>query len=161
MLRNILAVIVGYIAMAILVGGGLAVAYLILGTEGAYKPGSYEVTGTWIAAMITVGIVAALAGGITCAKLSSHSKGAVMGLMAVVVALSVVDFAMRSARPELSPEEQIRTGEVAMSEAPARAVSPIWFSVANPIIGVVGIMLGATLVCPGRGNPVGGGGSED
>lgn len=152
MLRNILAVIVGYIVMAIVVGGGLAIAYLILGTEGAYKPASYEVTTTWLIAMLAVGIIAALLAGITCAKLSMHSKGAVLSLVGVVIVMTFVDLAMKSAKPEPTPDQQIRTGEVALSEAPMLAVSPLWFTIVNPIIGVVGVMAGASLICHCGGN---------
>lgn len=151
MLRNILAVVAGYIVISIIVGIGLAIAYFILGSAGAYQEGSYEVTVTWIIAMITVGIIAALGSGFACAKISQNSKGAVLSLMGLIVVMSVIDYTIKENRPDLTAEQQVRTGEVSMSESPAVAVTPLWFAFVNPIIGVVGIMVGASFVCPCKG----------
>jgi hypothetical protein len=92
MLRSILAVVVSYIFIFIVVAVGLTVAYLVLGTEGTFKPGVYEPTTAWMATMLGVGIVAAIAAGVLCAVVSKHSKGAVLGLLVVVIAMTFVEW---------------------------------------------------------------------
>ena len=54
MLRNILAAIAGYFVMALALFVLMSVVWMILGANGAFQPGSYEVTGTWIIATIIV-----------------------------------------------------------------------------------------------------------
>ena len=46
--RSILAVIVGYIATIILVTVGLAVAFIAMGVDRTYQPGTYEVSTAWV-----------------------------------------------------------------------------------------------------------------
>ncbi len=46
MLRNILAVVIGYIVIALVVVLGLFGAYFLLGADRAFQPGSYDLTTT-------------------------------------------------------------------------------------------------------------------
>jgi len=57
--RKIIAVVVGYIAMALLLFITFTVLYLILGTEGSFKPGSFEVSTIWVICSIIVSFGAA------------------------------------------------------------------------------------------------------
>ncbi|MBM4109337.1 MAG: hypothetical protein FJ255_11125 [Phycisphaerae bacterium] len=64
--RAILAVIVGYIVMAAVVFGLFTGAYPLLGADGAFKPNSWEVSTTWLAASFALGLIAAVMGGLVC-----------------------------------------------------------------------------------------------
>lgn len=88
-LRAILAVIVSYIAMAVIIFAGFSLYFLAIGVDGAYQPGTYEVTFLWIAGSIVISIAAALAGGLVCRKLAKGRK-TVIGLVAVVGFLGVM-----------------------------------------------------------------------
>ncbi len=63
MLRAIGSVVVGYLTMAVIVFGGLTVAYISLGADRAFEPGGYDISKVWLSVMFVVGVVAALAGG--------------------------------------------------------------------------------------------------
>jgi MFS family permease len=149
--RNILAVIVGYIAMAILIFVVFTAAYLALGDEGSFKEGSFEVSMQWVIMSIVVGLIAAVLGGITCAKISKHSKGAVMSLAVLVLVLGGLSAIAGLMAERPTGEDAIRGPETSNTEAMMQAQQPAWVLIANPIIGVVGVMLGATLVCPKHG----------
>lgn len=150
MLRNILAVIAGYVAMFILVAGGLTAAYFAMGADKAFKPGGYEITTTWLITMEAIGLFAAIVGGITCALISKHCKGAVMSLMALGVVLGAVNIAMITMAEPPTPEEQIRSDETSNMEAMMNARTPVWVAALDPFVGVIGVMIGASIVCPKR-----------
>ncbi len=139
MLRNILGVIVGYVVIAAFVFVSFSVVYMILGTEGSFSAGSYEVSGGWIVASIVLSLIAALIGGMVCTIISRNMK-ATMVLAGIVLILGIV-----MAVPTLSDttaEASVRAGEVPMMEAMQKAKQPSWLAFLNPIIGAAGIMLG-------------------
>lgn len=146
--RNFLAVVVGYIVMALVVFVGLTGAYLAIGADGAFKPGGYEVTTLWLVIMFIDAIVAAILGGITCAKISRSSTGATIALAILIVVLGGVSVAMQAAKPQPTPEQQIRTGDTPNFEAMTNARTPLWVGALNPVIGVLGVLAGAAMVKP-------------
>lgn len=149
--RNILAVIVGYIAMVLVVMVFLTGAYLALGADRAFQVGSYEVTPLWIAIWAPVSFGAALLGGVVCAKVSKHSKGAVLSLVILIGVLGAGNAIYRMTSDAPSPEMQVRSGDVSNVDAMQSAQAPAWMSISEPIMGIIGVMLGATLVRPKRG----------
>ena len=64
MWRAILSVIAGYLAMFLFVFVSFSAAYLTMGTEGAFQPGSYEVSGLWLAVSFVLSLGAAVGGGV-------------------------------------------------------------------------------------------------
>ena len=146
--RNILAVIVSYIIIGIVVIGLFTGVYMIMGEDWAYKPGVFDVSTGWIAVMLVSAVIAALVGGVVCALISKHSKGAVLSLVAVIVVLGVLGVVMETMKPERTAEQMIRTPPTTVMDASTNSRQPLWIAVANPLIGVVGVMVGAMMVCP-------------
>jgi hypothetical protein len=139
MLRKIAAVIVGYLVMFVVVFVCLTTAYLALGADRAFQPGSYEVTGLWLVVWFIVSVGAALAGGKVCA-LIGKTRGAVISLAIVVLILGVL-----SALPALKPpdgEPKPRTSGPTNLEAMMSAKQPNWVLFLTPVIGVVGVLAG-------------------
>lgn len=64
--RKVLAVILGYLTMAVIVMVGLTVAYLVLGPAKTFEAGSYQVTTTWLVVWVAASVVAAVGGGFVC-----------------------------------------------------------------------------------------------
>ncbi len=140
--RAIAAVVVGYVFMALVVFASLTAAYIALGTEGAFQPGSYEISTTWIAVGIAVGLVAGILGGLVCA-LVARSGLPPKALAVLVLALGIV-FALpvaTGAKEDPGP----RPGDVALFDAIQKAQPPAWVVFLNPVIGVVGVLIGAGL----------------
>ncbi len=138
MLRNILGVIGGYVALAVFLGLAFTVLYLVLGTDGSYKPDSWEVSGLWVGLTIPIGIMAALLGGWVC-RLISKKRGAVTALAVVVLALGIGEAAYQFSR---EAPTRARPADIPVFEAASESRQPRWVAIANPIIGVVGVLLG-------------------
>ena len=136
--RNIAGVVIGYVVMFVVVMTTFTVAYIALGTERSFKPGSYEVTGMWIAVSIILSIAAAILGGFVAAKVGKGRRAA-SSLAVVVVVLGVI-----LAIPTLDapPTDEPRTGEVGNADAMMKAQQPPAISFLNPVVGALGVMVG-------------------
>lgn len=150
MLRNVLAVIASYAVIFLIVAGGLTAAYFAIGAEKAFEPGTYDVTTMWIIVWAIVSIVASIVAGVMCSKISKASKGAVISLMVLIGVLGAAN-SFYMITQKVAPEDLVRTGDTSNLQAMQKAKAPTWMYISEPIMGVVGVMIGAMLVCPGRG----------
>src|ERR1051326_8435136 len=92
--RAILAVIVSYVVMFLLLFAGFTCAYLILGADQAFKPGSYQVSNRWLALSFALHIVVGLIGGFLCAAIAKGGKAPLaLAVVAIVVGLLLLLFA--------------------------------------------------------------------
>ncbi|MHA7811895.1 MAG: hypothetical protein ACX94C_00680 [Phycisphaerales bacterium] len=147
--RNILAVIVGYVAMGIIVMGVFAGVYFgLLGPEGAFKPDSFEPSTLWIVVWAGTSLAAALIGGIVCAKISKHSKGAIVSLIVLMIVLSCVQLMGVLMRELPGEAARVRTPELSAMESWEKGAEfiPIWIVIGNPVLGTIGVMTGAMMV---------------
>jgi len=152
MFNKFIAVVFGYLATIVVVFVGLAGVYAILGADGVYQEGTYETTPLWIGAMLATGFVAAMCGGVVCARASKHSKRAVQGFMLLVVILGI-SMIIPALSADPSEGSVVREPDVSMGDARTKAKEPVWVTFSHPVVGVLGIMLGATLVRPGKDKP--------
>lgn len=136
--RNIGAAVLGYVVMFVGVFLLMTIAWMILGADGAFAPGTWDISSTWIIASIFVGLFAAIPGGMIATKIGSDGL-AVKILIGLVVVLGIA-----SAIPDPGTAPAIRPEGVSMWDAVASAVQPRWLALLNPVIGVVGIMIGAS-----------------
>ena len=137
MLRNILAAIVGYIAMAAVLFALFSLLWLTVGPSRAFEPGSWEVPGGWVILQLVLGLVGAYIGGHVCARVAHDATGATL-LIGLVVVFGVVNALIP---PEMVAEP--RPDDVSMMEATAGARQPAWFNWLNPLIGAVGVWFGS------------------
>ena len=140
MVRAVLSVIAGYAAMFLVVFASFSAAYLAMGTERAFRPGTYEVSGLWLAVSFVLSVGAAAVGGRLCAALSRSGKApwALAGLVLVLGLLMAVPV-MQASRQNPEP----RTAAVGNLEAMSRARQPVWVALLNPRVGFVGVLVGA------------------
>lgn len=143
MVRMVVSVVVGYFAMFAVVFTMLTGAYLAMGADRAFHPGSYEVTGTWLVVWFVVSVVAALAGGFVCAAISSNPN-APISLAVVVLVLGGLS-AIPALMPPAADKPKVREGDVGNFEAMSNARQPAWVSLATPVIGAAGALAGARL----------------
>ena len=142
--RIISSVVVGYVTMFVAVFLIFSAAYLLLGTGGSFQADSWDVSGAWITVSILVGVVAAIAGGYVCAAIARDSRGP-WALVVVVVVLGVI-----LAIPALTGTYDdigvgARPATVGLFEAMQNAKQPVWIAFLNPLLGAVGVMIGAKL----------------
>jgi len=139
--RAVLAVVAGYATMFVLVFVTFSLAYLLLGADRAFAPGTYEVSGAWILLSFVLSFLAAVAGGRACRRLA-HAAKPVVVLAALVVVLGVI-FAVPSLNAPSDPATLQRTEGVATMEAMQKARTPAWVSLLTPLVGAVGVLLAA------------------
>lgn len=141
--RIIGSVIVGYITMAVGVFVLFSAAYVLLGAGASFRPGSWDVSAEWITVSIAVGIVAALAGGYIAAVIARSPTGP-RSLAVVVLILGLL-----VALPVLLGTGETATGprpeSVGLFNAMQNAQQPTWIALLNPLLGALGVMIGARL----------------
>lgn len=138
-LRNVGGAVLGWVVMAASVGGLMAVLWMVLGEEGSFRPGSWEVTTAWSLGSVAIGLLAAVLGGFVCAKVAGDRRGVLMLIVLVVVLGVATALFPHPATGGVRPED------VAMLEAARSAEPPRWLAWLNPLLGLVGILLGARL----------------
>jgi hypothetical protein len=141
MLRNILAAVAAYIVLAIGLMILMAGAWAVLGVNGAFQPGSYEVSTSWIFASIVLSLVAAVAGGFIC-KAMGRTDSSVNILIGIILVVGVISAWFQMG---VEPPDSTRPDVVPMLEAMTKGIQPAWLSWLNPILGAVGVWFGGRL----------------
>jgi amino acid transporter len=141
MLRRIASVIVGYLVIAVLTFVGILAAYGILGSDVAFRPGSFEVSGQWITVVLLLGLLAAILGGAVCAAIARGQRASWV-LAALILVLGLV-MALPTLSPRYDEEPTARDGELGVFEAMQVGRHPAWVSFANPFVGAVGVLIGS------------------
>lgn len=143
MVRNILGVVLGYVAMFAFVFISFTVLYLILGADGSFESGTYEVSIVWIIMSFILGLAAAVLGGYLCVLISKNNKAV------LVLAALVLIFGIAMAIPALGESAddvyEMRKNDVSNMEAMQNAKQPAYMLILNPIIGALGVFAGSKL----------------
>ena len=141
MLKSIVGIIVGYLAMSVVAFCVYTAAYFGLGAEPAFEADSYALSGIWIGLVIAVTCIAGLIGGLTCAAISkSRTTGLVFAL--IVFVLSFV-FELPNLMKDHTPVA--RAGDVSNMEAMGKAQPPAWLCLFNPFLGGAAVFMGTRL----------------
>lgn len=143
MLRTIGGVAGGYITMILFVFVLFSIAYLAMGADGAFKPGSYDVTALWLIVSFVLSFLAAIVGGFVCAAIARNSRGPLI-LAGLVVVLGLI-MCISVLTASNSDAARIRAANVGNLEAMQNAKQPTWVALLNPLIGAAGVILGARL----------------
>jgi hypothetical protein len=137
MLKKILGAIAGYIATFIFIFATFSGAYLAMGADTAFTPGKYDVSMTWIIVSTILGFVGAVIGGYVASLIGG--SGAVKIMAGIVLVLGILTIVMVALSPAMI---DVRTADVPNLEAMSKAQTPLWLAVLNPIIGIVGVLVG-------------------
>ena len=134
MLRIIGGVLAGFITMAVIVFAGTLLAATLLLPEGMREMMSPSASAgplpmSYVAANVLISLVAAIVGGVVATKIGAgHRPRAALVLAGAVLAVGVYSALM-----------------------PAGAGrQPAWYLWAMPVIGVVGVLIGESMVRPRR-----------
>lgn len=141
MLKTIGGVVGGYVAMFLIVFVSFSLAFLALGPDGAFQPGTYDVTPVWLIVSFVLAFIAAVIGGFVSVTISDDPK--VPRALAIVVIVIGLISAIQTMNAD--PVAASRGADVGNLAAMMNATQPTWVALLNPIIGVIGVMLGARL----------------
>ncbi|NNG17234.1 MAG: hypothetical protein HKM89_12210 [Gemmatimonadales bacterium] len=137
------SVVLGYVVMVIVVFVLMSLVWMVMGASGAFQPGSWDVSAGWIVGSIIVGLVAAIIGGYVCALVAKDPRGP-KALVVVVVILGIV-FAIPVLTSGAEAPTIARTETISMMDAMQNAQQPVWIALLNPILGAIGVLIGARL----------------
>lgn len=143
MLKVIGSAVAGYVVMFISVMILMTLSWFILGADGAFKPGVWEVTGLWLFLMIASAAIAAVAGGYTASAISSDDRVPKV-LIAVVVVMGVLS-ALPLILGSVPTPPLPRPDELPMMEAMTNGIQPLWIALLNPLVGAAGVLAGSRL----------------
>jgi hypothetical protein len=135
-IRFIVAVVVGYLCMAVPVMAASAVA--LAAPDLVFRPRSLEVAPGWLGCMLVVSLAAAAAGGFVAAHIDRSRRGATA--LAVLVFVVGLAFAAGNEARERPPAEA--PADMSLEDRAKRAVQPTWYAFLMPVIGAAGVMLG-------------------
>ncbi len=136
--RVLLGALAGYVVMAFVLFVLFTLAYLILGADGSFAEGSWDVSGAWIVVSIVGGLAAAFAGGFVCHRVARRMQG-VWVLVALIVILGIAVAQV----PGEATAVMERMTDPGLTEAMNNAQQPAWMHYLNPILGVVGVLFGS------------------
>lgn len=141
MLRAIVGVVVGYIAMAVFIFATFSIAYLTMGTDGAFRANSFDPSTLWVVTSFILGFIGAIVGGFVCAMIAKASRAPIVlaGLVLVLGLLIAIPVLTASDAPK------VRTGDIGNIEAMQNARQPAWVALLNPLVGAAGVIVGARL----------------
>lgn len=141
--RSILAVIVGYIAMFVLVFLAFTCAYLIVGSEVAFKPGSYEGSTIWIAIAFVINFIIAIIGGLICAVIVKGGRAPIA--LAIVVFILGIALAIPAVIKHNNNVGLVRAPNTPQLVAVRMAYWPVWVPFTFPFTGAIGVLIGGRL----------------
>ena len=141
MVRFVAAIVIGYLVMLVVVIGVFTAAYPLVGVDRLFEPGSYQAARGWILLSLAIGLVAAMSAGSLCARIAP-ATAAPLWLAAIVLVLGGL-----MAIPVVTNADSARGGPrppgISMSDAMAHAEQPVWVALLNPLVGAVGVLIGA------------------
>lgn len=141
--KVILATLGGYLLTSALVFLLMTMCWFAVGADGAFLPGVWEVTNTWLLMITLSGYVAAMAGGWLAARLVPDGR-AWKSLLGAVLILGLL-----MALPVLTGEQPMgplpRPVELPMFQAMTHGRQPAWVALLNPFVGALGVFRGAML----------------
>lgn len=149
MARSIVAAIAAYVVLVGALFFLMTLAWMVVGADGAFRPGSYEVTGTWIVVSIVLSVAAAVLAGYLC-KAIGKTALSVNILVGIVLVLGVVSAFYEMG---MEPATAVRPDDLPMFEAMANGIQPVWLSWLNPVLGAVGVLYGGKLKDPVTAEP--------
>lgn len=130
MLRVLLGVAGGYLAMVILVMVLSTLLYAVLGPGKAFEPGSSEMTPLWLGLSLAVSALAAAVGGRVASGIAQRNE-AVIALAGAVVLLGLYAAWSNTGAPT---PEAVNLEDLAKFEVMRNARRPDWYTWIIPLV---------------------------
>lgn len=141
MLKSILAIIVSYVVGNLVFLGIVTGCFFLLGVERVFQPDSYEVSNTWLALTLVVSLLGAVIAGYLCHAISRSWR--TCQALALIVLMSTSISCIVQLRRINPDAPNIRAGDVGYFDAMKLGVPPRWLPFVNPIVGCMGVLIGA------------------
>ena len=139
--KNILAAVVGYVALFASILVLFSIAFIVIGVERSYMPGVYNVSMLWIVVSLVLSFPVAMVGGYVC-KLIAGNDQAVKILVGIALVLGLV---LASGSFFVDASEVARPADVGIMEAMSKSLQPLWVGLLVALIHVGSVLYGAGL----------------
>lgn len=132
--KTIGSVILGYLMTVVVFFIVFVLASLLMGADGSFQPGSYDVSALWIVVRLVAVFFAGILGGLICLAVARERRPVII----LAVLIIVIELGLWLAIPaeELGP----RTLDVGTFEAMRNARQPTWLSLLSPLAGAAGVL---------------------
>jgi len=137
--RGVLAIVAGYLVMAAIVALATMAAFVVIGADRVFHAGTFHPSALWLVTCFSFSFIAAILGGIVCARIGGRDTGTLLGVLVFVLGIAMLAPTVR--HPDAGPV--LRPANVSARDAMIRARQPLWATLAFPIIGAVGTLIGA------------------
>jgi uncharacterized membrane protein YfcA len=127
--------------MAIAVGLATVGAYLALGPDLAFKPDTFEPSTLWLVVCFAFSLLAAVAGGFVCSRISG--PGATKVLAGLVLVLGIL-MALPALNTAADTRPTVRLPDTPSLTAMQNQRQPPWAAMSFPLIGAVGVLIGGS-----------------
>ncbi|MCA9303527.1 MAG: hypothetical protein KC996_05340 [Phycisphaerales bacterium] len=144
LVRNIVGVLVGFLAAAFVVMVGFLGGMLLLGREFVLEPGGYNASVSWLVVSSFITIIGGIIGGLCCMLITGRTRAYTV-LAAIIFVMGVAGGILGSGRPEppARPDEQGVMELMQQLEEHGR--EPLYTRITNPIYGAGGVLLAGLL----------------
>ena len=118
-------------------------AYLVVGSDVAFKPGIYEASTTWIGIAFVINIVVAIIGGFVCALIAKGGRSPLaLAILAVILGLVI---AIADMNKEKTNAGMVRSPSTRQMERIQKAYWPVWVPFTFPLTSAIGVLIGGRL----------------
>lgn len=138
-MKTLGGVVLGYLMMVAFVFLSFSLAYVLMGADRAFRPGAYDVTYLWILTSFVLALAGAILGGYVCEAIARDERAP--KLLAVLVL--VLGFAFAVPVLTTTSPSPPREGAVSNTVAMQNAQQPPWVALLNPLLGAIGVLIGA------------------
>lgn len=148
MMRSILGFLAGWVAMSLVVMGLFLLGPMALGVERVFEPERYEASTLWVVLAMGIGVLGGFTGGWVGARVG-RGRGAVLALATVLVIASIRSAFAPVSSAEPAPRPPGQSVLEALQGAREHGREPLVTRVTNPLVGLIGLALGASLALRG------------
>ncbi len=145
MLRAILGVIVGFFVIMGVVDGAIAASWLIFGIDILYNEGVWNVTVVWMILSIVIYLAAGLISGTVCEAIASKGTRAAIVLAGVVLIAGIL-YAKSQKKTSEAQNQTSRQAGATRYDAMQYAIIPNLSRFGNPVLAVIGVLVGAEII---------------
>ncbi len=146
MIRAILSVIIGYVALFIWVMATMTGAWFALGSDFAYDQGTYDASTGWSVVSLVLGVIGAVIGGLVTASIARTATPAkvLAGIVLVLGLVTAVAYQMGDATAD-EAAQAVPVDDLGVWQAASTTQPQAWYSYSLPFVGCAGVLLGGRI----------------
>jgi hypothetical protein len=146
MLRAILSVIVGYVALFVWVIATMTGAWFVLGSDFAFDTGTHDASTGWSVVSLILGAIGAVIAGLVTVSIARTATPAkvLAGIVLVLGLVEAVAYQMGDATAD-EEAQAVPGDELSVWQAATTTQPQAWYSYTLPFVGCAGVLVGCRM----------------